>query len=400
MNKQWKLRFSLAAALLAGCATGSSNDGEPDASRDADASDAVADIGPDVEDTEVTGDVVLSDGADDVLDTGESPDVDTSLSDAGSDCEVLNDECEPESVRCDGSELVFCGRCGAELRRDSCEADELCEETDGVGACRPCVGDECPDVLECEAGTRTCVSYNTQQICGPDGRVANVVTCPAGRRCIGGGCVPEGADVGAACIADADCAGQSCLCGTEFRAANAGAACSDLPQGYCSTAMCDDSGCDPNDEACVLAPILGASLEAPVCVSTEECTARGASCGNGVCEELPGGASRDWALTCWPDFPTVGEACGSDADCLGGDCRTKTVGGSVASYCVAPCGDQSACPSHAECVEDLDANGQFACFARNDAESCPRSDSQPILFGGSQPSRRYGGGVATVCYFR
>lgn len=398
----------LVASACATSAGGGDDDAGEDAARDVnedtaeDASDAVPDgsgqDATDATDADGSGDTV-GDATADATPDGSGDDV------FPDDCETTGDECEPFSVACDGNAVVFCSRCGFELRRETCEDDQICEFSEGAGRCRDCVGDECPEVVDCVANTRSCFDFNSQLICGPDGRVQSIGDCPAGRRCIGGVCQQSGAATGETCTVNSDpndgCAGQLCLCGPDDRVTNGDALCGPFPDGYCTTVDCSANGCAPDDEVCVDFRAAGEPRD-PFCVLTEGCDERGAVCGPSFrCNELPtptgDGIAWDWG--CWPPVATIGEACTSDRDCLGGECRTGNVGGTNVSYCVAPCGEGVGCPSHASCVTDPEGGSGFVCLANGNATDCPRTETQRLLIDRTAPRMVFGGGSASVCYF-
>lgn len=400
----------LAACLFAfatACASGSTGDsGEPDVDIEDGtidgATDAAREDAP-PEPTDVTPDGSGEDAepADDVeadapiADTTPAPDA------APNDCEVVGDECAPFSVACGDGEVVYCSRCGFVLRTESCEVGEVCEESDGAGRCRPCEGDECPEIVECVANTRSCFDFDSQLICGSDGRVDSIGDCPAGRRCVDGVCQQPGGDTGDSCTEDAGaltgCAGQLCFCGPSDRSENGSDDCGPFPNGYCTTRDCASNGCAPGREVCAA---VGTGDRAPFCVASEGCSRRGAPCGAGfVCNELPTPDAAPWSFGCWPPIATIGDACASNADCLGGICRQRTVAGTPVSYCVAPCGEDFACPSHASCVTDPEDSGAFVCLANGNATDCPRTESERFSIDRTSPRLRYGGGSVSVCYF-
>lgn len=339
-------------------------------------------------------------------DAGEADAASDAAADAGTadvaeevnDCEEVGDECAPFSVACEGDAVVFCSRCGFELRRDACAADEVCEDVDGAGRCRPCEGVECPVEIECEPGERVCLDFDTRAICGAEGQFEDAADCPAGRRCLDGSCRAQGADTGAACAGgDVTCSGELCVC------AEGGPGCGALSAGYCSTRDCDANFCDPSAEVCADFSDVPAFESATFCVRSESCEERGAACGSGlVCNELPareGTGPVAWAWACWSPVPTIGEPCDGPEDCLGGTCRVAEVGGTEVSYCVGGCGASGGCPSHAECVQDPADDAAFVCLARGNNVDCPRQQTEPLRVTTTAPLRRFGGGTASVCYF-
>lgn len=402
-------------ALAIGCSA-SSDSGEPDGDSGRDvvvpdiAGDSAADVEVEVDvEPDPVVDVELDPEPDAVPDLPE-PDVEPELP---IDCETIGDECESSEIYCVAGEnaVGFCSRCGEVLRTEACEELEVCEVIDGAGRCRPCEGDECPVLDACEAGERTCLDFNTVQICGPDGRVDSVSDCAAGRRCFGGACGNSGAATGEACeenIGDAaGCNGHTCICGADFEpTGDPGGLCAlpALAAGYCSTADCESNGCDYRDEVCANFDISGAFGGGQYCVLNGGCSVRSRACGDGFeCMELPGRRSAsgplEWAWGCWaPGTNTIGEACSTDADCLGGNCRLASVGGGSSSYCLSACGDSGTCPSHAACVEDPDGDG-FVCLANASSADCPRLDTEPLNISPTPPLNRYGVGSQSVCYF-
>ncbi len=420
------LLLSFATACAAAADSNDDTGTEEDTSRDtsSDVSEDVAvdtaedvdndpEVDADTEDAvdateEVTEDVV----EEDALDATEE------VRDTGFVCDVLVGECEPSSSYCtsDGENdaVGFCSRCGSELRIEVCDVSEVCDDTLEDGAdCRPCEGDECPVLNACEPRERTCLDFNTVQICGVDGTVDSVADCAAGRRCFDGSCGSPGAVTAETCEtnidADAGCNGHTCLCGDEHGTSIAGApACASntgLADGYCTTSGCAENQCDTRNEACVDFGISGSFDGGAYCVSKEDCTRVGISCGDRagfVCTELPGRAGPTepvtWNLTCWTPLPRIGAACTGDSDCVGGTCRTADVSGVDVSYCTMACGDDAECPSNAACLDDPDGPG-FICMANPDATSCPRLETQPLLIASTPPLARFGRGSQSACYF-
>lgn len=405
-------RLLLPIALLAAGCSASSDSSEPDADirRDAPATDIAEDTTPDtVPDVAPDPDVDVTpepDAAPDVR----PPDVEPELP---IDCETTGDECESSAIFCvEGENAVgFCSRCGEVLRTEACGELEVCEVIDGAGRCRPCDGDECPVLDACEPNERTCLDFNTVQICGPDGRVDSVSDCAAGRRCFGGACGNSGATTGAACTEDigdaTGCNGHTCICGSDFAPEGDASALCGHPafgEGYCSTGDCEANGCDYRDEVCANFDISGAFGGGQYCVLNDDCSIRGRSCGDGFeCVELPGrrraSGPVEWSWGCWAPGPsTIGETCTSDSDCLGGVCRLASVGGGSSSYCLSTCGESGTCPSHAACVADPDGDG-FVCLANASSADCPRLDTEPLNISPTPPLDRYGVGSQSVCYF-
>ena len=397
------------ALSLGACATGSS--GESNDEEVAEADTVVADVGTD---TPPADDVAPDDAAPEADGSGQTTDVTEDVEEdpsdqdapvepdaAPTDCEVVGDECAPFSVACSDEGVVYCSRCGFVLRTEPCDVGELCEDVDGAGRCRPCEGEECPEVVECVANTRSCFDFDSQLICGSDGRIDSIGDCPAGRRCVDGVCQQPGGDTGDTCTEDAGaltgCAGQLCLCGPADRAANGSDDCGSFPSGYCTTRDCATNGCAPGREVCAA---VGTGTRDPFCVAAEGCSRRGAPCGAGfVCNELPTPNAAPWAFGCWPDIASIGDACDSNADCLGGVCRQRTIAGTPVSYCVAPCGESASCPSHASCVTDPENDGAFVCLANGNATDCPRTESERFAIDRTSPRLRFGGGSVSVCYF-
>ncbi|MCB9506613.1 MAG: hypothetical protein H6700_10115 [Myxococcales bacterium] len=403
------------AALFAGCVS-SASESDTDTATGRDVAEDSADSA--VEDAEPDLTAEVGDDATEELDAISPPDVDTSpdVTEAGIlDCEVVGDECEPSSITCaeaDGVAVVrFCSRCGFVLRDTACDELEVCEEADGAGRCRACTGDECPILDSCTAGARSCLDYNTVQICGRDGTIDSVADCPAGRRCFEGSCGQTGGDTGDACSLNIDpsngCNGHICLCGDEFESAVSDPLCAEpaFASGYCSTIDCATNGCVPGEEICADFGPSGRLNGGTYCVATNDCSVRGRSCGptGFACEELPtrtGSSPIAWQLGCWDaDLHTIGETCTSDADCLGGECRTSNVGGADVSYCTMRCGPDAACPSFAACVDDPDNVAGYVCLAIANTTACPRLVSEPLNIAPTAPLSKYGRGSASVCYF-
>lgn len=416
----------LAFAFVAACSSDAPNDPEEDAAdttrRDTENdTDPGSDVTADVE-TDATPDTA-PDVTETDADAGDDAEEDVDPWDTNPiDCEVTFDECDSSAIFCiegvDGApdEVGFCSRCGQILRTETCDVLEVCEDPEGRTApsCRPCEGDECPILNDCEPNGRACLDYNTVEICGPDGVVDTVADCAAGRRCFRGSCGSAGASTGALCTQNINpetgCNGHACLCGTEFTEAEGGAAtCAALPGlngGYCSTLDCRANGCDTAREVCADFGISGQLDGEAYCVTKSECTRWGSPCGdrtNFRCVELPGPTSPDgpieWGMGCWAPVPTIGEACSSDRDCLGGECRTRDVGGANVSYCTMPCGEDAGCPSHATCVEDPDSSSGYVCLANSGSASCPRIDTEPLRISSTPPLPRFGRGSQSVCYF-
>lgn len=413
---------ALAALALVACGSDSDPNDEPDTSvRDTAVDTADTADAPDAEEDateEVVEDVQDEPEVDAAPDV--EPDVEPDIPPRDTnpvDCEVVGDECDPSAIYCvEGESAVgFCSRCGFVLRTEVCDDTDVCDVIDGAGRCRPCEGEECPDTSACEPNERSCLDYNTVQICGPDGEIDSVADCASGRRCFGGSCGSAGASTGEACEQNIDpstgCNGHACLCGEEFLATEGGAAfCAANPSfadGYCSTSDCTANGCDYDEETCADFSISGTLDGGAYCLRSEGCEVRGRSCGETggfECIEFPGrvGASGpvEWGWGCWVPTPTIGETCASDADCLGGECRVAEVGGAQVSYCTMPCGADATCPSHASCVADPEGDGDtFVCLADATSADCPRIDTEPLRIAPTPPLARYGAGRQSVCYF-
>jgi hypothetical protein len=306
-----------------------------------------------------------------------------------SGCDAIGTQCTPLTSYClDATKVEFCDRCGFVFDSETCPADEICDSAGtGRAACRTCVGAECVRETSCEPDTVQCLDYRTQQLCGPDGTVASTSPCRDGRRCTtDGSCGPVGLNTGAACTTDVDpavgCAGQRCICGTQYREEVGSAACTGpLANGYCTTTQCEITGCDPESEACVAFSRLNLYGRQNHCVRTERCTAAGRFCGGiaGLnCQDLPtlqrDGTQR-WAMVCWPNLglARVSGTCTGSSDCSGGACVTSTTGGVSTSYCAATCASNGECPSNARCVEDPRSSRTGGiCLARANVTDCPR----------------------------
>jgi len=384
--------------------TGATDTGATDVSTDTGA-DTTTDTGVDTAE-DAAPDTPTEDVVEDTPDEDTEPDV------PGFDCEVLAGECDPTAVYCaDATTIAFCSRCGEVLFEEACDVAEVCDDSAGIAECRPCEGDECPDNIECEAGERSCLDYQTVQICGADGEIETTSPCPAGRRCFEGSCGSEGGDAGASCTTNIDtetgCSGHLCVCGTEWVEANGADGCgAGLSEGYCAGLDCGLNGCDDDTEICADFGPSGTWGGDSFCILTEDCEARGRACGRPgmVCQELPIDRGEDrrmeWDMGCWPGgLSPIGGSCAADSDCVGGRCLTRTVAGAPVSYCASPCGDDAGCPSNATCVVDRDTPGEFLCLANANASDCPRLDSEPLFIRSSPPLERYDGGTTSVCFF-
>lgn len=304
-------------------------------------------------------------------------------------CDAPGTECEPFSSTCDSNtnSVVFCGRCGFVLEVESCGQGFVCDDSDGTGECRECEADECSLVSECTPNTTTCLNFQTQQTCNADGTVGGISRCREGRRCLeNGNCGNPGQDTAAACTsnigATTGCAGEFCICGSEYTAAFGTADCAgSLGTGYCSTSDCSQTGCDPANEVCVDFAAAGVVGSQAVCVNSEDCSQPGRVCGTRagfVCQELPTReVSSDrvsWGYACWADLGLnrVSETCATDTDCAGGECVRFENGGTTLSYCSATCDESRDCPSNARCVEDPRGAAGYICLAKANALDCPR----------------------------
>lgn len=411
---------AMLATSLAGCASEVINDSEADGAADTtdrDTTETEEESTP--EDADGSGDTEEIDEVDDSADA-EPDTAPEETSDTPADtpdtsvCEELGEECEARSIFCNADQtgVSYCDACGFVIRTTECPAREVCDTTLENAACRPCNGAECPpEEPECTPSSRECLDFNTVAVCDSEGFIDSVSDCPSGRRCLGGSCSSPGAATGEACSVNIDpndgCVGHLCVCGEEYLAAG-GIGC-DLPGlsgGYCSTVDCRANGCDEENEVCADFAVSGAFAGQSLCVSRSRCAEIGRGCGlrsGFTCVELPGrttAGALEWDLGCWPDLvPTIGEACTSDADCLGGDCRQRTVSGDSVSYCAAACGSDADCPSHAACVEDPDRAGAFACLALGNDVNCPRMESEPLHIARTSPIRTFDGGSESVCYF-
>jgi hypothetical protein len=387
--------FALPLLLLIACATSDPVRTEPDAET-ADIPDegdtAASDVDEsDSEDNDPVDDLTEFDGAETVNDTADEEDaaVDAATEPEVSSCDAPGSECQPFSSTCDSTtnSVVFCGRCGFVLEVESCGQGFVCDDSDGTGECRECEADECALVSECTPNTTTCLNFQTQQTCNADGTVGGISRCRDGRRCLeNGNCGNAGQDTAAACTsnigATTGCAGEFCICGSEYVSAFGSAGCAGtLTTGYCSTADCSQTGCDPANEVCVDFSAAGAVGSQAVCVNSEGCSQPGRPCGaraGFVCQELP---SREvsservtWGFACWADLGLnrVAETCSTDSDCAGGECVRFENGGTTLSYCSAACDENRDCPSNARCVEDPRGAAGYICLAKANSLDCPR----------------------------
>ncbi len=419
-----RLLALVCAGLLVACA---SSTGQPspagDASGSGDASDR-DDVGRDTSDVDAATDVgdvgvdTAPDVASDVAADGSGDAADVGPDSAFFDCPDAGDECAPTSVTCapEGEAIRYCSRCGYVLEDEPCDELEVCDTVDGRATCRPCVGAECPEQLECEPSTRSCRDYRNVQICDADGNIDTVSPCPAGRRCFDGSCGPPGNSTGETCQVDYDvaapetgCIGQLCLCSPDFVSEFGGDQCGgDLTRGYCSTRDCASNGCDNANEVCADFSAGGRHAGLSFCVMREGCSRAGATCGDRAgmsCIELPGrpevGGPIEWEMACWQaGIRRIGDTCTSDSECAGGQCETRFVSGTSVSYCTAPCGDIGGCPSNAVCVRPgREDDDPYLCLARAEATACPRLDSDPLHIRSTAFLPRYGGGSAEACWF-
>ena len=345
----------------------------------------------DVEDVNSADDLIDLDDSEAVDDVPSEADVavDTAPDSGTTSCDEPGTECEPFSSSCDSTtnSVVFCGRCGFVLEVESCGQGFVCDDSDGTGECRECEADECSLVSECTPNTTTCLNFQTQQTCNADGTVGGISRCREGRRCLdSGNCGNAGQDTAAACTsnigATTGCAGEFCVCGGEYLSAYGNAGCTGtLATGYCSTADCSQTGCDPANEVCVDFAAAGVVGSQAICVNSEGCSQPGRPCGSRagfVCQDLPSrNVASDrvtWAYACWADLGLnrVSETCSVDTDCAGGDCVRFDNAGTTLSYCSAPCDDNRDCPSNARCVEDPRGAAGYICLAKANSLDCPR----------------------------
>ena len=333
-------------------------------------------------------DVAMVDAADDI----EEPEV--------LDCEVVGTECEPFSVACEGGDVVFCSRCGFELRREACAADEVCEDIDGAGRCRPCEGEECPVTVECErasapvwTSTRAPSAARTAASRRPR-TVRPAAVASTGPAALGGRTqAPHAPTEPPPAPASSACA--SARAQTPPATASRRATAVRAPAtGTTATRETRSVRTSAGSRRSMMAPSASAARRAAHVASAVE---TGSSA-----RELPTRIGEEpvaWAWACWAPLATIGEPCARDGDCLGGRCRTQDVGGTEVSYCAGACGADGGCPSHAECVQDPRDDGDYLCLARGNNVDCPRMETEPLRVAATAPLRRFGGGSASVCYF-
>ena len=369
-----RLAALLGLALVAGCASASSTGDSSDVSdtrtggSDTDAVDTLPEDSSNLDTTVAE-------------DTTPEPDTLSEICPDG-----LAGECEARTIRCTADRLAYetCGRCGNLVNTTTCADGQICDDSSGLAECRPCLSGECATEADCPPNTSQCADYRTAVTCRADGTVDLRTICPGGGRCVAGGCRSAGSQTAAACTANSGCLGSLCLCGGESTTAeDCGAA--GLGAGYCSTVDCLTNGCDPANELCVDFGVTGSFGDADLCVLRGGCSADrlpGTPCGGAgyACTELPTHARAtdraQWRPACWPDtIKPIGAACSSDAECVGGRCLTRSLGGNTVSYCTASCGDAADCPSYATCMQDPNpaAGGAFFCMAKT--AFCPRLDT-------------------------
>jgi hypothetical protein len=415
-----------AVAVLGACVAESTGPDEP-------ADTGSDDTEPDDEDEESGGrDLGLDDdGSSDEPDSDSDSDSDEDLDDVsdgeGSDsgaaddggstdalpngCDSLAGECDPFTTVCnaDGVSLTACGRCGMVLTIETCEEDEVCDDADGTAECRPCAGDECQIDPVCTPGEPVCQDFRTQALCNADGQPSGGQPCPEGRRCIEGGiCGPAGQTTGASCTTNVNnltgCTGQYCVCGSEYVTANGTTGCTaELASGYCATADCGFTGCDPAREICADFGGTGRFGNGSFCMLNGGCTTTGRPCGTRpgfICQEFatrdnPGNV-RSWDMGCWPDagLARIGGTCASNAACSGALCLTGT-GPSRPTYCSSDCTDNGSCPSNSTCVRDPGNSARFICAANATTADCPRLGEDFAIR--AVQAERYDGGRISVC---
>lgn len=274
-----------------------------------------------------------------------------------------NQQCEPQSVTCEGNNLVACNGLGSSSESVSCDATPACEAEPFGCACvdAACQARTCrPEEAECAAnGFRRCNANGT----GYEAVVPCAEGCAAGRcvsstcttgetlcsgdvllTCNAGGNGYDETDCGASqetCIegaAGAACGAPICeplatSCSVDGRSVitcNAfGTATSEAPCGdgrYCDVGVCKDQVCEPGTRSCAGATsvqtcdALGSELTVTSC-------AGGRQCQEGQCVEpacVPDCAGR----TCGPD-PVCGTSCGScDGVCTeDGQCTAAAADG-------------------------------------------------------------------------
>ena len=240
----------------------------------------------------------------------------------------------------------------------SCTANDQCRSTRcdrppaciGPGCNQKFCHDRCSSDSECDGGAYCRLYHFPSSIMSSETVFAN--------------CEPQsrlmGADVGAACGADSECARRVCV--TDPNSA----------QEYCSELCCQDGDC-PGGYYCSLGGVAerttngaGTNLvmqpdpDAPTCSNDQDCVGEGGVCFNGLCTyptfRTAGQCVREVA---GQGTNRGGQACSQNADCRSNFCE-KDLG-----ICIEPCCADTTCPTGTACeLTDVETRDDEATTSR------------------------------------
>jgi hypothetical protein len=179
---------------------------------------------------------------------------------------------------------------------------------------------------------------------------------------------------GKGCKRDADCPGGRCA--SELHIASASQASAAMG-GYCTRACDSDSQCGERGECSVPAgeeagECLGNCKREADCRDGYTCVGAGGVSGisiSGTCQPMARAGNLRGAV--------VGDACGSDGDCPGGEClRTTPLGMKFPNnYCSARCFEDAQCGDGGACLVFAGSGDAGHCYAHCSSDAdCTRED--------------------------
>lgn len=364
------------------------DDGVPDTGRDLPADDLAPDLGFDAADDAApdlppADEGVADESPDPAPDAPADADVPLDAADVAPDLPDLCDgpwcaPCVDDGLACTDSFRDDAGYCYDQVQPDWCVVDGNCfhrDQEDPANPCRTCQpdldsgaflaapGKTCQDTTPCSTGG-ACTAAAT---CAPVAAICDDRNPCTVDRCVGGACehqiptAPSTCDDGDKCTQFDRCDAGVCK-GTPRTCAQDNDVCTtdacDPATGQCvrtfNVAGCDDANWCTIDDACALGRCTGRPRD---CSDGNACT--NDYCiqdGNdiGHCEARPfQGACEDG------DLCTLGETCGVDGVCRGGEPRT--------------CNDFNACTDDA-CYPDVGCVFQPNANACDDGDPCTVSD--------------------------
>jgi len=256
--------------------------------------------------------------------------------------------------------------CGATACRESCAADDDCQDGFACAApeCKLAVGEDCVSNAQCASG-------NCKQ---PPGRCFKLLGdgCSDDSECDSGVCDDDVCKLplGVMCQSDSDCVSDLCDTVSSECRLPLGADCDEAEPEECASGVCDDDVCKlplgvmcQSDDDCEsgLCDMVASQCKLQ---NGESCNGNG-DCGSGLCAGAP--------AVCADALP-LGAACTLGNECGSGSCVDVAGGGAI---CCATACDSVAngcltgnCLVDGSSCETVSCTGDFACKNSMCLSSC------------------------------